>query len=82
MALAIPAVALLLLVPPAQAEYLSIAEPPVPLPEVGRFFGQLRLAPAQKQVAREVLGEIRKFAAREKWNPTMLAIDVDPVTLL
>ncbi|MEO8097793.1 MAG: primosomal protein N' [Acidobacteriota bacterium] len=30
----------------------------------------------------EVLSEIRRFAAAEKWNPTMLAIDVDPVTLL
>jgi len=25
---------------------------------------------------------IRRFAAAEKWSPTMLAIDVDPVTLL
>jgi primosomal protein N' (replication factor Y) len=30
----------------------------------------------------EVLNEIRKFAAAEKWNPTALAIDVDPLTLL
>jgi hypothetical protein len=30
----------------------------------------------------EVLGEIRKFAAAEKWSPTALAIDVDPLTLL
>ena len=30
----------------------------------------------------EVLNEIRKFAAAEKWNPTTLAIDVDPLTLL
>jgi primosomal protein N' (replication factor Y) len=30
----------------------------------------------------EVISEIRKFAATEKWNPTTLAIDVDPLTLL
>jgi len=30
----------------------------------------------------EVLGEVRKFAAAEKWGPANLAIDVDPMTLL
>jgi len=28
------------------------------------------------------LGEVRKFAASEKWGPANLAIDVDPMTLL
>ena len=27
-------------------------------------------------------GVLQRFAAAEKWNPTSLAIDVDPVTLL
>ena len=30
----------------------------------------------------EVLGEVRRFAAAEKWSPANLAIDVDPMTLL
>jgi len=30
----------------------------------------------------EVLGQIRRFATAEKWNPVSLAIDVDPMTLL
>jgi primosomal protein N' (replication factor Y) len=30
----------------------------------------------------EILGEVRRFAAAEKWNPTSLVIDVDPMTIL
>jgi hypothetical protein len=30
----------------------------------------------------EVLRELRHYAAEEKWNPTALVIDVDPMTLL
>ncbi len=30
----------------------------------------------------EVLRDVRRFAAQEKWNPTSLVIDVDPMTLL
>jgi primosomal protein N' (replication factor Y) (superfamily II helicase) len=30
----------------------------------------------------EILGEIRQFASDQRWSPTALAIDVDPVTLL
>jgi primosomal protein N' (replication factor Y) len=30
----------------------------------------------------QVLGEIRRFATAQKWNPASLAIDVDPVSLL
>ena len=43
---------------------------------------QMLLKTASRARLIEVLGEIRRFAAAEKWNPTMLAIDVDPVTLL
>ncbi len=43
---------------------------------------QMLLKTASRARLIEVLGEIRKFVAAEKWNPTMLAIDVDPVTLL
>jgi hypothetical protein len=30
----------------------------------------------------EVLADVRRFAAAEKWGPANLAIDVDPMTLL
>jgi primosomal protein N' (replication factor Y) len=30
----------------------------------------------------EILGQVRGFAAAEKWNPTSLTIDVDPITIL
>jgi hypothetical protein len=40
------------------------------------------LKSASRKRLSEVLGELRRFAAAEKWNPTMLVIDVDPVTLL
>ena len=43
---------------------------------------QILLKTSSRVRLNEVLGEIRRFAAAEKWNPTMLAIDVDPVTLL
>ncbi len=29
-----------------------------------------------------IIGEVRRFAAAEKWNPTALTIDVDPMTIL
>jgi primosomal protein N' (replication factor Y) len=46
------------------------------------FRYQLLLKAASRKRLNEVLGEVRRFAAAEKWNPTSLAIDVDPMTLL
>jgi len=43
---------------------------------------QILLKSSSRARLNEVLGEVRRFAASEKWSPTMLAIDVDPVTLL
>jgi primosomal protein N' (replication factor Y) len=43
---------------------------------------QMLLKSASRKRLSEVLGELRRFAAAEKWNPTTLVIDVDPVTLL
>ena len=42
---------------------------------------QMLLKTASRKRLNEVLGQVREFAAAEKWNPTSLAIDVDPVTL-
>jgi primosomal protein N' (replication factor Y) (superfamily II helicase) len=43
---------------------------------------QMLLKTSGRKRLNEILSEIRRFAAREKWNPASLAIDVDPVTLL
>ncbi|HLX43213.1 MAG TPA: primosomal protein N', partial [Bryobacteraceae bacterium] len=43
---------------------------------------QMLLKSSSRKQLNEVLGELQRFAAAEKWNPTSLVIDVDPVTLL
>jgi primosomal protein N' len=43
---------------------------------------QLLLKTSGRKRLSEVLGEVRRFAAAEKWGPANLAIDVDPMTLL
>jgi primosomal protein N' (replication factor Y) len=43
---------------------------------------QVLLKTAGRKRLSEVLGEVRRFAAAEKWGPANLAIDVDPMTLL
>jgi primosomal protein N' (replication factor Y) len=43
---------------------------------------QMLLKSASRKRLSQALGELRRFATAEKWNPTTLAIDVDPVTLL
>ena len=43
---------------------------------------QMLLKAATRKRLNQILVELRRFAAAEKWNPTSLAIDVDPMTLL
>ena len=43
---------------------------------------QMLLKTSSRKTLNGALRELRNFAAAEKWNPTALAIDVDPVTLL
>jgi primosomal protein N' (replication factor Y) (superfamily II helicase) len=43
---------------------------------------QVLLKSAGRKRLSEVLGEVRRFAAAEKWGSANLAIDVDPMTLL
>ena len=42
---------------------------------------QMLLKTSGRKRLSEVLGEVRRFAAAEKWGPANLAIDVDPMTL-
>ena len=43
---------------------------------------QMLLKAQSRKRLNQVLGEVRKFAHAERWNPVSLAIDVDPMTLL
>jgi primosomal protein N' (replication factor Y) len=43
---------------------------------------QMLLKAATRKRLNQVLGELRRFANAEKWNPASLVIDVDPMTLL
>ena len=43
---------------------------------------QMLLKSSSRKRLGEVLRELRHYAAEEKWNPTALVIDVDPMTLL
>jgi primosomal protein N' (replication factor Y) len=46
------------------------------------FRYQILLKAAKRSTLRQVLNELRRFAEREKWSPTALAIDVDPISIL
>jgi len=67
--------------PPEGVKVLGPAPAAVPRVKTEYRF-QMLLKTANRSRLNEILGEIRKFAAAEKWNPAMLAIDVDPMTLL
>jgi primosomal protein N' (replication factor Y) len=43
---------------------------------------QMLLKASSRKRLGELLREVRRFAAAEKWGPAHLAIDVDPMTLL
>ena len=43
---------------------------------------QMLLKADSRKRLNEILCELRRFAIAEKWNPTALVMDVDPVTLL
>ncbi len=43
---------------------------------------QMLLKAASRKRLNQVVSEVRAFAEAERWNPTALVIDVDPVTLL
>ncbi len=43
---------------------------------------QMLLKTSSRRRLNEIVNEVRRFAAAEKWSPAVLAIDVDPVSLL
>jgi primosomal protein N' len=43
---------------------------------------QMLLKAGTRKRLNEILRELQRFAISEKWNPTALVVDVDPMTLL
>ncbi len=43
---------------------------------------QMLIKTSSRKRLNEILRQVREFAAAEKWNPTSLMIDVDPMTIL
>jgi len=43
---------------------------------------QMLIKTSSRKRLNEILGQVRGYAAAEKWNPTSLVIDVDPMTIL
>jgi primosomal protein N' (replication factor Y) len=46
------------------------------------FRYQILLKAAKRSTLRQVLNELRHFAESEKWSPTALVIDVDPISIV
>jgi len=66
---------------PEGVRVMGPAEAPVPKLKT-EFRYQLLLKAASRKRLNETLREIQKFARENKWSPTALGIDVDPLTLL
>jgi primosomal protein N' (replication factor Y) (superfamily II helicase) len=70
-----------LLPPPEGVKVLGPAEAPVPrLKSEYRY--QLLLKASKRTVLREILQNLRAYAAKEKWPATSVVIDVDPLSLM
>jgi primosomal protein N' (replication factor Y) len=71
----------LLMPPPPDIRVLGPAEAHVQrLKREYRY--HLLIKAASRKRLNETLVELRKFAAAQKWNPTSMVIDVDPISLL
>jgi primosomal protein N' (replication factor Y) len=66
---------------PESVKVLGPAEAPVPKLK-SEFRYQLLLKAANRKRLNETIRDLQRFAREQKWNPTALVIDVDPLTLL
>ena len=66
---------------PEGIKVLGPAEAPVQRLH-NEFRYQLLVKAASRSTLNEQLTRLRRHAAEQKWNPTCLVIDVDPLTLL
>jgi primosomal protein N' len=46
------------------------------------FRYQMLIKATGRKLLNRVIGDLRRFAAAEKWSPTSLMLDIDPITLL
>jgi primosomal protein N' (replication factor Y) (superfamily II helicase) len=67
--------------PPEGVRVMGPAPAPV-LRVKSEYRYQVLLKTASRKRLGELLADVRRFAAGEKWGPANLAIDVDPMTLL
>ncbi|MGH9630235.1 MAG: replication restart helicase PriA [Bryobacteraceae bacterium] len=74
-------IGILLNPPPENLKVLGPAEAPVPRLK-NEFRYQLLIKAANRKTLNETLHKLRLFAAGNKWSPTALVIDVDPLSLL
>lgn len=71
-----------LLMPPIEnMRVLGPAEAPVPRLK-NEFRYQLLIKAASRRVLNETLNVLRQYALEQKWGPTALVVDVDPLSLL
>jgi primosomal protein N' (replication factor Y) len=67
--------------PPEGVRAMGPAEAPV-IRLKNEFRYQILLKAAKRSMLRSVLQNLRRFAEKERWNPTALMIDVDPISLM
>ncbi|HEY7307068.1 MAG TPA: primosomal protein N' [Bryobacteraceae bacterium] len=67
--------------PPPGIRAMGPAEAPV-LRLKNEYRYQILLKASKRAVLREILTELRAFAAKEKWKAAALIIDVDPISLM
>ncbi len=66
--------------PPPGVRVMGPAEAPL-LRLKNEFRYQILLKAARRGLLRQVLDDLRSYAERQKWNPTALVIDVDPISI-
>jgi len=66
---------------PPDVRVMGPAEAPVARVK-SEFRYQILLKAFKRSALRAVLKDLRAFAEKEKWNPTALMIDVDPISLM
>ena len=71
------------LLQPAPEGVRVMGPAPAPVARIkNEYRYQMLLKTATRKRLNEILGDLRRFAAAEKWSATALVIDVDPMTLL
>jgi primosomal protein N' (replication factor Y) (superfamily II helicase) len=74
-------IAHLLTPPPENTRVLGPAEAPVPRLK-NEFRYQLLIKANSRKTLNAALKSLREYALQQKWSPTALVIDVDPLSLL